>query len=439
MPFRRSRGRARAGGNGRPASRVEKVAFLGPLPPAPTGIATYDRAVLDGLARIGFDYPIEPVWPVRERHMSEVPGYLLGVYQLGNNVEHHLPIYRMVWQTPGIAVLHDLALDDFVRALQTLGDPLGFVAVREAIEARERLTSPDILSNEPLRVPWSVAAARRARGVIVHSAFCKRYLEEAGVRTPIFVVPHPPVESSGALARGEARGRALRQKVEARGGRLLLVAPGDLNEAKRLDAVLAAAARLPEDVHIALVGRRVPTYDVGPVAHASGLGARLHVEHDVADDDFMGWLFAADVVVDLRHPHRGEVSGSLIRSMQAGRPTIVSNVGTYADVPEDLVAHVAPGPPDPSELAQRIQDLSGGPGATLGTRAREHMEFELSHDATAHGYADAMRRTLEVVHDPVGPAMARWARAMVEMGADQDSLDAGYGLKYARSLESFKG
>ena len=37
-----------------PGSSGELV-FCGPLPPAPTGIATYDRAVLDGLERIGFN------------------------------------------------------------------------------------------------------------------------------------------------------------------------------------------------------------------------------------------------------------------------------------------------------------------------------------------------------------------------------------------------
>ena len=33
---------------------IERVASLGPVPPAPTGIATYHQAVLDGLERIGF-------------------------------------------------------------------------------------------------------------------------------------------------------------------------------------------------------------------------------------------------------------------------------------------------------------------------------------------------------------------------------------------------
>ena len=118
---------------------IERVASLGPVPPAPTGIATYHQAVLDGLERIGFtrDLPVEPIWPVRDQDFATLPGYRMRIYQLGNNADFHLPIYRMVWQAPGLIVLHDLAFDDFVRGLQTSGDRLGFVAIREALEARE--------------------------------------------------------------------------------------------------------------------------------------------------------------------------------------------------------------------------------------------------------------------------------------------------------------
>jgi len=422
--------------------RVQRVAFLGPVPPTPTGIATYDRAVLDGLDRIGFtkELPVDVFWPVHQRHFSEVPGYLLGVYQLGNNVEFHLDIYRMVWHTPGLIVLHDLALDDFVRGLQSATDPLGFVAVREALDARARLRSLDARRNEPLRIPWAAAVARKARGIVVHSEFCRRYLEGFGCRTPIFVVPHPPVEEASAILASEARGRQLRAKVEARGGRILVVAPGDMNEAKRLDALLKAAASLPADVHVALVGRKVPTYDVWPAAHGSGLGERLHVEQDVRDQDFLGWLHAADIVVDLRHPHRGEVSGSLARAMQVGRPTIVSATGTYLDAPEGTTLSVTAGITNPVELAGRILTLAEDPALRLrmGETARAYMDDLRASEATAHGYADAIRATIAVVNDATSPAMDRWARALADIGVSQAYLDAGYGLSYAQALESFK-
>src|SRR5438045_3183448 len=124
----------------------------------------------------------------------------------------------------------------------------------------------------------------------------------------------------------------MRARAGAGAGDVLVVAPGDLNAAKQLDGLLTAVAGL--DVRVALVGRRIEGYDVDAVVGAAGLGERVTVDADVTDADFLAWLSAADVVVDLRFPHRGETSGSLARAMQVGRPSIVSATGTYLDLPE---------------------------------------------------------------------------------------------------------
>jgi glycosyltransferase involved in cell wall biosynthesis len=433
-------GRARRAVNDRLTAprAIERVASLGPLPPAPTGIATYHRAVLDGLTRIGFTerLPVDPVWPVRDADFATVPAYRLAISHLGNNADFHLPIYRMVWEAPGLIVLHDLSLDDFVRGLMTSGDKLGFVAMREALDAREGMSLPEALANKPLRIPWIAAVARRARGIVVHADFCKRYLEDMGCRTPVFVVPHPAVESPQALAAAEPAGRRLRGST---GAGTLVVAPGDINEAKQLDALLAAVRTLPDDVHVAIVGRTVETYDFAPIARAAALGHRLHLETDVTDEAFIVWLAAADIVVDLRHPHRGEVSGSLARAMQVGRPTIVSATGTYLDSPDGTVLTVAPGEADPAELAARIAELAADPERRerMGATARAYMADLAAREATAHGYADAIEATMHVVDDPVGQNMRRWADALADLGVTEPELAEGYGLEFARALESF--
>jgi glycosyltransferase involved in cell wall biosynthesis len=435
-PFRRAR---RVVNDRLTAPRaIERVASLGPLPPAPTGIATYHRAVLDGLARIGFTerLPVDPVWPVRDADFATVPAHRLAICHLGNNADFHLPIYRMVWEAPGLIVLHDLSLDDFVRGLMTSGDKLGFVAMREALDAREGMSLPEALANKPLRIPWIAAVARRARGIVVHADFCRRYLEDMGCRTPVFVVPHPAVESPQALAAAEPAGRRLRAST---GAGTLVVAPGDINEAKQLDALLAAVKTLPDDVHVAIVGRTVETYDFAPIARSAALGHRLHLETDVTDEAFLAWLAAADIVVDLRHPHRGEVSGSLARAMQVGRPTIVSATGTYLDSPDGTVVTIPPAEADPEELAARIEELAADPERRerMGTTAHAYMADLAAREATAHGYADAIEATMRVVDDPVGQNMRRWDDALADLGVTEPELAEGYGLEFARALESF--
>jgi glycosyltransferase involved in cell wall biosynthesis len=424
-----------------PGSSGELV-FCGPLPPAPTGIATYDRAVLDGLERIGTlqRHEMDVRWPIQPRDAIAFPGYHLGIFQLGNNVEFHLEIYRAAFLTNALIVLHDLALDDFVRGLKTAGDPLGYMAAREATRSAGRLTSPDILRNEPLREPWAAHVARRARGIIVHAEFGKRYLEEAGCRTPIFVVPHPVVEDEIAIAEAAGRARELRAQLGADGIRRLVVAPGDMNEAKRLDAVASAAARLPDDTGVALVGRRIEGYDVDAVVASVGTD-RVRVVPDAPDADFLAWIAAADVVVDLRFPHRGETSGSLVRAMELGRPAIVSATGTYLDIPDECVVRVAAGPTDPEALAGAIRGLleDDARRAGIGEAAAWHVTQLRERDATARGYEHAIERTLALVRDPTRKAMSIWGKSLVDVGITEDMVAEGFGMEYARALQGFSG
>lgn len=161
-------------------------------------------------------------WPIEPKHEGLVPWYRLGVYHVGNNVEFHRDIYRFACQSPGLLVLHDLALDDFVRGMQAAGDPLGYVADREARLLAPRLRGADQW-DEPLRTPFCAHVIRRSRGVVVHSPSGRRYLESLGCRTPVFVVPHPPVESEQAVAAAVGLGKELRAGIPD--ARSLIVAP----------------------------------------------------------------------------------------------------------------------------------------------------------------------------------------------------------------------
>jgi glycosyltransferase involved in cell wall biosynthesis len=416
-----------------------RIAWLSPMPPAPTGIATYSKAVLEGLSRIGFidGHEIEPLLPAGRRFEAALPWYAMCVYHLGNNVEFHRDIYRDAIRVPGLVVIHDLALDDFVKGMVAAGDPVGRRSAREAIRNRDRIRSQDMMASEPLRVPWAAHVARRARGIVVHSEFGRRYLRELGSKTPVFVVPHPVVESEEDVRRASARRTSLRQPLEARGMRTLVGVFGDLNAAKLIDVVCEAVGRVPEPMHLVLVGRRIDGYDVDAVVRGSGLGGRLTLLPDVPDSDFLAWMCAADVAVDLRHPHRGEVSGSLSRAMQCGTPAIVSGTGTYLDLPDDLVVRVSPGRPDPGELAAAIERLAGDPAlaASIGAQARAHMQLQARDDSTARGYADAIERTLALAHDPAHMALARWAESLVDLSVTSEHVAKGYGLSYARALE----
>jgi glycosyltransferase involved in cell wall biosynthesis len=414
------------------------------MPPARTGIATYSKAVLEGLDRIGYTrkcHAVRPIWPIEPKHEGTIPWHTMGIYHLGNNVEFHRDIYRHAIQTPGLVVLHDLGLDDFVRGMIAAGDPLGHQALREGLANAPRLAGvPDAVTNGPLRVPFVAHSARRARGLVVHSPFVERYLRAFGCKTPVYVAPHPVVEREEEVRRALAQRAVVRGPLESMGMRSLVGVFGDQNEAKLIDIVLAAVSRLPEDVHAVLVGRRIEGYELEPVVRASGLGGRVSVHTDVSDAEFLAWLCAADIAVDLRFPHRGEVSGSLMRAMHCGRATVVSATGTYLDLPEDLVVHVSPGRLEPAELSAALARLIADEDRRrrIGDAAREHVLSQARSDATARVYAQAIDGTLALLRDPTRRALARWAGALADLGVTEEGLAAGYGVSYARALDEFK-
>ena len=392
---------------------MARIAYLSPMPPAPTGIATYSAQVLASLREVGFHkrHRIDVLWPLDPRVDQTVASADLAVYHVGNNAEFHGEIYRLAVRHPGLVVLHDLAIDDLVRWFRDTGDPLGVRAAAEAEPARLRLfeARPDVQG--PLETPSSAHLLRRARGVVVHSAFGAEYVAAVGSRTPAFVVRHPVIAPPRAARRSAKRAGEIRQEL---GESFLIGVLGDIGASKGIDAVLDAVSHVRGEPRVAIVGRRIPGYDVEAAVAESRVADRVTVAADVPEKEFYAWLQAADVIVNLRHPHRGEVSGTLARAMAAGKPVVVQEVGSYLDEPEDAVVRIPGGEPDAFALAEALSRLQADPEARerVGARAREQSERQRAEKATARGYERAIESTLELLRSPVRWATERWAAAL---------------------------
>jgi hypothetical protein len=56
----------------------------------------------------------------------------------------------------------------------------------------------------------------------------------------------------------------------------------------------------------------------------------------VGDEDYRGLIALADVIVDLRYPSGAETSASLTRAIALGKPLILSEQGSFLEVPVDF-------------------------------------------------------------------------------------------------------
>jgi hypothetical protein len=133
------------------------------------------------------------MWPVPESVEVVLRTVDLPVYFMANAPEER-EIYQVAMEHPGLVVLEELSLERVIQVLVRARDPIGFAARAEAERLQAQLEGRDVDPD----VPWSAQAARRARGVVVHSEQHRQALRAIGCRTPIHVASPPTAGDASA-------------------------------------------------------------------------------------------------------------------------------------------------------------------------------------------------------------------------------------------------
>ena len=321
------------------------VSMLTPLPPEKTGVAHYVSLLLPALEK---ELDLHAF-----RFGDRLPATGERIYQLGNN-PHHEWIYREAMRRPGVIVLHDLVLHHLIVEMTLArGDVEGYVdALRanhgEAGAAWARGRAAGLHSElGNFLYPASIEVANKSRAVIVHNQYAKERLQSFGVRTPIFVAPHPyePFELAPRKPSAER----------------VIGLFGFLTSAKRSEVILEAFRRARDPkLRLLVVGEPAPNIDVDAF-QSEGITFTGYV------DDLDPYYAQVDRLVNLRYPTAGETSGTLIRAFAAGKPVAVSNYAQFAEFPDDTVVKIPLGEgevealvdfftrdlPDPAEAQRR--------------------------------------------------------------------------------------
>jgi glycosyltransferase involved in cell wall biosynthesis len=116
-------------------------------------------------------------------------------------------------------------------------------------------------------------------------------------------------------------------------------------------------------------------------------------------DRFYLYMLASDVIVNLRFPSTGELSGTLIRALGMGKAVMVSNTGPFAEFPEHTVARIDLGPPEVNEIAETLELFVRRPDIreAMGRFAASHVERSYTLRAEAAAYIDFLKRVSEAV------------------------------------------
>lgn len=395
------------------AMQTPRIAYCSPVNPAPSGISDYSEELLPYLGQYAeivlfVEDGLRPANRRLSEHLEVLPlrrlprelrrrRYDALVYHMGNSPAHGA-IWEAARRLPGVVVLHDFVLHHFMLwyAANRLRDVQGYVREMEARYGAPgahmaRLMIRSRFTDAAFDFPCCEPVLASACGLIVHSRYVAERAAALRPDLPMAVVPMG-IPLPDPPPREEARAR-LGLPPEA----VVLASFGHINAWKRVEPTLRALAALRAEGHDArylLVGSVSPNYDLAGLIARSGLSDAVTVTGYVPRVAFETYVAAADICVNLRYPTAGETSASLLRLLGAGRPTLVSAVGAFAELPPGVAAQVDPGPAEGDQILAYCRLLLPRPelAAALGARARAYVAAEHTLERAAAGYARFLAR-----------------------------------------------
>jgi glycosyltransferase involved in cell wall biosynthesis len=389
-----------------------KVAYYSPLPPSRSGIADYSTLLLPALR--------ERVDIVVAQEGKRAPAADVALYHLGNDPDAHGWILDALNDRPGVVVLHEYVLHHLI-AGTTIGRGNGRAyldAMERELGVAGRLLGLGVLDNllpllwetQPERFPLSGVVLDKATGLIVHSKYVAERARAAAYEGPLWRIPHP-VWPMGAVA-----------PATDVSGDPLIGCFGYLNMNKRIPQLLEAFASYRRErpgARLLLVGASGERFDVERRLERLGLTDGVERMDYVPEERMWSLMSACDVLVNLRYPTMGETSGSVIRALALGQPLLVSDVGWFSELPDDVVLKV---PVDNYEVATIAVALAvaADHGASLGAAARDYVEREHALPRVAERYVAALETAAggAAVDDAV---LWRIAEAAADVGIDDAS------------------
>jgi glycosyltransferase involved in cell wall biosynthesis/SAM-dependent methyltransferase len=378
-----------------------RVAFFSPMPPARSGIADYSEALIESLR------PLVDLEIFSSAGQAFDPSkFDIALYHVGNNAFHDF-VYETALRHPGVVVMHESNLhhlmtdltirrgdwDAYIRECEYNG---GAAAGAFAERVRKLEVGPDYEG-----LPMTRRLLESARGVIVHSRFMQDEMRLAGFSGPTAVIPH------GAWI-PEADRNGYRHKLGLDESTPLVGIFGYLKPYKRIAESLRAfrrLVRLAPTARMILVGEPHPEFPIEPMIRSMGLSANVRVLGFTPIDEFVGYLGACDIVLNLRYPTVGESSGTLLRSLGLGKAVMVSEIGSFAEFPDDVCLKVPVGAGEEDLIFEYLNLLVSRPevARALGKRARDFVAEECNWAAVARQYAGFLDAVVQG-HEWVPPA-----------------------------------
>lgn len=377
-----------------------KIAYFSPLSPIKSGISEYsERELLPSLKKFSdLEIIIDKGYKPTNNFIREnfkvfsyekfQDKYDLNLYQMGNN-QFHIYVYKMALEKPGVVVLHDAFIHHlvkrmtlgrredsaYIKMIQSLLGQKGSDKIKNSLSNKNSSLFKFPLVEKFLRritmskndregyikmmeyclgpkgkeiaryaietrdfplfeYPLVKKLADSSIAIIVHSNFAKKTILKECPNTFVKKI-------NQAITIPPKTKNNLRDELKISHGTNVIGTFGYVQFTKRYDVILKAFSEYlkknPNAVFLIGGSFQNQEYEIELDELIKKLGISNKIIKIGYVKDLYPYVQITDIVVQLRYPTAGETSIITLKAMGYGKPVIVSNVGSFSELPEDVV------------------------------------------------------------------------------------------------------
>ena len=389
---------------------MSRIAFFTPLLPIKSGISYHSEDILPYISKeFDVDIFVDGI-QAKSNHMKHQfniyniidyekrsNNYILNIYQIGNHPVHE-SILATSEKYPGLVILHDFALHHlyanryFVKK-QNINEYLSLLQSQHGKAARNEAYNNYISGKEglwetdPLKYPMNKDIVKNSIGAVVFSEFSNNQLVQYGYNTPLFRMYLYSGEEDNKI--NDLIVNNAKKQIGVDKKEVVVASFGFINTHKRPFQLLESFGKLDySSVKLVFVGElqkeiKKEFYDK---VKRLKISDRVIVTGYVDEKLFKTYLLACDINVSLRYPTLGETSGVLMRAFAYGKPSIVTDIGSFSELSEDMLIKVSYQKNEIEEITKALDSLINNKSyrRKLGSHAKAFADSCLTISSTCN-------------------------------------------------------
>ena len=383
-----------------------RVAFFTPVSPQKTGIADYsEQEIIPHLSKfcdidIFIDKNVQPANKYLTNNFNIYPysdfpslkkNYDIPVYQMGNNPMHQF-VYDMLEKYPGIVVLHDIFLHGFLwNSSLSKGDYKKYIDLFQYCYGEKGAKIAQYAVDTSVYPEFEYPLIKKiidcSLGVICHSSYGINHVIKENKSSIVKKINQPYTVQN--KKRGMDSDTKIKKDLKLTKFFPIITSFGYIFPHKRFNVIFKSFKRLLAqypDAILILVGEDM--MNVHQIISYHNLKNSVIQTGFVSQSQAQYYLDVSDICINLRYPTAGETSRSVLQIMASEKPVIVSNVGWFAELPDNACLKLDVDEYEEETLLQYMITLSSHPELRniIGENAQNHVIREHNPVNIAQNY-----------------------------------------------------